>query len=309
LAVIESEIEKVKNAISLVDENIKNLSEDMEEREKRLKAMEEEINSVILSIHKYEMSTAKLEAETEMLTTKLWDEYELSIAGAVKYRIQLNNISEANKRLNQLKTNIKELGDVNVNSIEEYKKVTERHSFLLEQKNDLCAAEETLVQIINEITKKMEIQFVESFRVIREHFNFTFKELFGGGYADLKLEGDDVLNTGIEIIVQPPGKKLQSLSLLSGGERGLAAIALVFAILKMKPTPFCVLDEIEAALDDANVNRFASFLREYSKNTQFIMITHRKGSMAVADALYGVTMEEKGVSKMLSLRLKEDKLA
>lgn len=309
LAIIESEIEKVKNEIAIVDENIKSLSEDMEAREKSLKAMEEEINSVVLSIHKYEMSTSKLEAETEMLTTKLWDEYELSIAGAVKYRIQLNNISEANKRLNQLKTNIKELGDVNVNSIEEYKRVTERHSFLLEQKNDLCNAEETLVQIINEITKKMEIQFVESFKIIREHFNFTFKELFGGGYADLKLEGDDVLNTGIEIIVQPPGKKLQSLSLLSGGERGLAAIALVFAILKMKPTPFCVLDEIEAALDDANVNRFAGFLREYSKNTQFIMITHRKGSMAVADALYGVTMEEKGVSKMLSLRLKEEKLA
>jgi len=139
--------------------------------------------------------------------------------------------------------------------------------------------------------------------VIKENFNNTFRELFGGGVADLKLEGEDVLNSGIEIIVQPPGKKLQALSLLSGGERGLAAIALLFAILKMKPTPFCVLDEIEAALDDANVNRYAQFLRKYSKDTQFITITHRKGSMAVADALYGVTMEEKGVSKMISLKL------
>ncbi len=303
---IRNNIELIKNRAASIDENIKAQSDNIEYKEKCLKNMEEEINSVVLSIHKFEMSTSKLEAEIEMYVNKLWDEYELSIAQAVKYRRTLSNMTEANKRLTVLKTRIKELGDVNVNSIEEYKRVTERYNFLTLQKEDLCSAEETLLTMIDEITKKMEIQFIDGFRIIRDHFSSTFKELFGGGYADLKLEGDDVLNTGIEIIVQPPGKKLQSLSLLSGGERGLAAIALVFAILKMKPSPFCVLDEIEAALDDANVNRFSKFLKEYSTNTQFIMITHRKGSMAVADALYGVTMEEKGVSKMISLRLKEE---
>lgn len=303
---IRNNIELIKNRVASIEENIKAQSDGIEYKEKCLKNIEEEINSVVLSIHKYELSTSKLEAEIEMYVNKLWDEYELSIPQAVKYRRTLSNMTEANKRLAVLKNRIKELGDVNVNSIEEYKRVTERYNFLSAQKEDLCRAEETLLSMIDEIIKKMEIQFIEGFRIIREHFSSTFKELFGGGYADLKLEGDDVLNTGIEIIVQPPGKKLQSLSLLSGGERGLAAIALVFAILKMKTSPFCVLDEIEAALDDANVNRFAKFLKEYSTNTQFIMITHRKGSMAVADALYGVTMEEKGVSKMISLRLKEE---
>lgn len=303
---IRNKIESIKNKAIGIDEKIKIQLDDIVQKEKSLKNIEEEINSVVLSIHKHELSTSKLEAEVEMNINKLWEEYELSIAQAVKYRRELSNMTEANRRLNLLKTSIKELGDVNVNSIEEYKRVTERYNFLTAQRDDLCNAEETLLGMINEITKKMEVQFINGFRIIREHFGATFKELFGGGHADLRLESDDVLNTGIEIIVQPPGKKLQSLSLLSGGEKGLAAIALVFAILKMKPTPFCVLDEIEAALDDANVNRFAKFLKEYAKNTQFIMITHRKGSMAVADALYGVTMEEKGVSKMISLRLKEE---
>lgn len=303
---IQDNIECIKNKALEIYEQINMQTENTEYREKMLKETDEEINSIITSIHKYEITTSKLEAETEMHISKLWDEYELSIPQAVKYRIELNNMTEANKRLNTIKTSIRELGDVNVNSIEEYKKVTERYNFLRTQREDLCSAEEALLEMINEITRKMELQFIEGFRIIREHFGETFKALFGGGYADLRLEGEDVLNTGIEIIVQPPGKKLQSLSLLSGGEKGLAAIALVFAILKMKPTPFCVLDEIEAALDDANVGRFAKFLREYSNNTQFIMITHRKGSMAVADALYGVTMEEKGVSKMISLRLKEE---
>lgn len=303
---IQDDIECIKNKVLDIYEQIKMQTENTEYREKLLRETDEEINSIITSIHKYEITTSKLEAETEMHVARLWEEYELSIPQAVKYRIELDNMTEANKRLNMIKASIRELGDVNVNSIEEYKKVTERYNFLRTQREDLISAEEALLEMINEITRKMELQFIQGFRIIREHFGETFKALFGGGYADLRLEGADVLSTGIEIIVQPPGKKLQNLSLLSGGERGLAAIALVFAILKMKPTPFCVLDEIEAALDDANVGRFAKFLREYSNNTQFIMITHRKGSMAVADALYGVTMEEKGVSKMISLRLKEE---
>jgi chromosome segregation protein len=256
-----------------------------------------------LSIHKLEITKSKIEAETDSVINKLWEDYELTIPDAVKYRRDIKSISESNKKLNELKLAIRELGDVNVNSIEEYKRVKERYEFLNAQVLDLNRAQESLIEIIEEMTSKMTEMFILKFKIIKENFNSTFKELFGGGIADLKLEGEDVLNSGIVIIVQPPGKKLQALTLLSGGERGLAAIALLFAILKMKPTPFCVLDEIEAALDDANVNRYAGFLKKYSKDTQFITITHRKGSMAVADSLYGVTMEEKGVSKMISLKL------
>jgi chromosome segregation protein len=265
--------------------------------------LDEAINDLKQSIHKFEIQKSKIETETEAVINKLWDDYELTIPDSTKYRSEIKSLPEANRKLNELKNNIRELGDININSIEEYKRVKERYEFLDSQVADLTKAQESLIEIIEEMTAKMTQKFIEKFKIIRENFNYTFKELFGGGIADLKLEGEDVLNSGIEIIVQPPGKKLQSLSLLSGGERGLAAIALLFAILKMKPTPFCVLDEIEAALDDANVNRYAQFLRKYSTDTQFITITHRKGSMAVADALYGVTMEEKGISKMISLKL------
>jgi chromosome segregation protein len=271
--------------------------------EKEILKNDEAINDLTLSIHKFEILKSKIEAETDAVINKLWDEYELTIPDSAKYRREIKSIAEANKKLNELKAQIRDLGDININSIEEYKRVKERFEFLSAQVEDLNNAQESLIDIIEEMTAKMTEKFIEKFKVIKENFNNTFRELFGGGVADLKLEGEDVLNSGIEIIVQPPGKKLQALSLLSGGERGLAAIALLFAILKMKPTPFCVLDEIEAALDDANVNRYAQFLRKYSKDTQFITITHRKGSMAVADALYGVTMEEKGVSKMISLKL------
>ncbi len=279
----------------------------LDENEKQLVDSEESISGIVASCHKLELSKAKVEGDTENVISKLWEEYELSVPQAQKYRNQEIGIGEANRRVQELKSAIKELGDVNVNSIEEYKRVMERHSFLSSQKEDLNHAEGSLVDIIDEITVRMKKQFQEGFKIIRENFNYTFRQLFGGGVADLKLEGDDILSSGIDIIVQPPGKKLQSLTLLSGGEKGLAAIALVFAILKMKPTPFCVLDEIEAALDDANVSRFADFVEAYSSNTQFIMITHRKGTMAAADCMYGVTMEEKGVSKLLSLKLNQHK--
>lgn len=297
------EIEEIRIKIEDLEKDKNNASNDITHSEKGLKDIEEVINGIINSVHKMELSNSKMEMELEISVNKLWDEYELTIPQAEKYKKPIDSMTGANKRVTELKNSIRELGDVNVNSIEEYKKVTERHEFLKIQHEDLGKAEQSLVGIIEEITNSMKKQFKEKFQIIRENFNSTFRELFGGGYADLRLEGDDVLDSGIEIIVQPPGKKLQSLSLLSGGERGLSAIALIFAILKMKPTPFCVLDEIEAALDDANVNRFAKFLTVYSKNTQFIVITHRKGSMAVANELYGVTMEEKGVSKVISVKL------
>lgn len=295
---------ELKDKIFSIENTKKELSNQLILKEKQKSAIEENINSTIQSIYKLEIVKSKLETEIEALTNKLWDDYELTIPQAEKYKIEISNFSEANKKVNDLKNSIKLLGEVNVNSIEEFKRVTERYEFLSNQKLDLQRAEASLINVIEDITTKMQEQFISKFKEIKENFNQTFRELFGGGYADLKLEGEDVLSSGIDIIVQPPGKKLQSLSLLSGGEKGLSAIALVFAILRMKPTPFCVLDEIEAALDDANVNRYAAFLKDFSFKTQFIIITHRKGSMSVADALYGVTMEEKGVSKMVSLKLK-----
>lgn len=316
-AVIENLEKELEAAVQSVEE-VKRKQEDLEgkrrelklklnEYEKQLSDNEESMSGIVTSSHKLELSKAKVEGDTENVINKLWDEYELSVPRAEKYRNKDIGIGEANRRVQELKTSIRELGEVNVNSIEEYKRVTERHSFLCSQREDLNNAEGSLVDIIEEITSKMRKQFQEGFKVIRENFNHTFRQLFGGGVADLKLEGEDILSSGIDIIVQPPGKKLQSLTLLSGGEKGLAAIALVFAILKMKPTPFCVLDEIEAALDDANVSRFADFIKTYSANTQFIMVTHRKGTMAAADCMYGVTMEEKGVSKLLSLKLNQHK--
>lgn len=301
---IIKDIEEFNKNFYDIEENKKNIALMISKEESNFNDIEENIKNLINSIHRLEISKSKLESEIEMHTKKIWDDYEISIAQAAQFRKTLKSISEANIRIADLRNEIKNLGDINVNAIEEYKRVTERYEFLSKQREDLLRAENSLIDIINEIEKKMKEQFEEKFFIIKQNFNQTFKELFGGGFADLKLENDDILTCGIDIIVQPPGKKLQSLSLLSGGERGLSAIALLFAILRMKPTPFCVLDEIEAALDDANVNRFAKFLNDYSKDTQFIVITHRKGSMAAADMLYGVTMEEKGVSKVISLKLK-----
>lgn len=303
IVAISEDIIRIRHSLSGLEQQRQEQSGKLTENERSIKQCEEALNDLTTSIYKLEVSKSKLETESEVVVNKLWDEYELTIPDAVRYRTEIRSITEENRKLNDVKTSIKALGDINVNAIEEYKRVKERYEFLTAQMDDLNKAQESLIEIIEEMTAKMTKNFLEKFKIIRENFNHTFKELFGGGVADLKLEGEDVLNSGIEIIVQPPGKKLQALTLLSGGERGLAAIALLFAILKMKPTPFCVLDEIEAALDDANVNRYAGFLRKYASDTQFITITHRKGSMAVADALYGVTMEEKGISKMLSLKL------
>ncbi|KRQ86954.1 Chromosome partition protein Smc [Caloramator mitchellensis] len=273
--------------------------------EEQLNKKNRELSDIIGIVHKLEMTQAKQESEIELLNQRLWDEYEMSIPQALKYKVSEFNNLESTKKINEFKSKIKELGEVNIGSIEELKKVKERYTFLKVQRDDLENAEKSLIEVIDEITNKMKVQFEANFAIIKKYFNETFKELFGGGHADLKIDGENILESGIEIIVQPPGKKLQSISLLSGGEKGLSAIALIFALLKFKPTPFCVLDEIEAALDDANVLRFANYLKHYSHKTQFVLITHRKGSMGAADALYGVTMEEKGVSKLVSLKLKE----
>ena len=210
----------------------------------------------------------------------------------------------------EIKDDIRKLGDVNVNAIEEYKEVSQRYVFLKTQHDDLIEAEQTLIGIIEELDNGMRKQFEEKFAEIQHEFDRSFKQLFGGGHGTLELvEDEDILECGIRIIAQPPGKKLQNMMQLSGGEKALTAIALLFAIQALKPSPFCLLDEIEAALDDSNVTRFAQYLNRLTENTQYIVITHRRGTMAAADRLYGITMQEKGVSTLVSVNLIENDLS
>ena len=217
--------------------------------------------------------------------------------------------AELKKRLNEVRDEIRRLGPVNVNAIEEYREVSERHDFLSGQHEDLVKAQETLKNIIRELDEGMRRQFNEKFAQIQKEFDKAFKELFGGGHGALELvEDEDVLEAGVRITSQPPGKKLQNMMQLSGGEKALTAIALMFAIQNMKPSPFCLLDEIEAALDDSNVDRYANYLHKLTKYTQFIIITHRRGTMNAADRLYGITMQEKGVSTLVSVDLIEKDL-
>ena len=247
-----------------------------------------------------------MQKEFDDISNKLYDEYELTRREAEELNIVIENIPEAKKRLNELKGKIRGLGNVNVSAIEEYKEVSERYSFMHGQVNDVEKSKAELIKLINELTGKMGTQFKEQFDKINFSFGQTFSELFGGGKASLVLtDENDVLESDIEIKVQPPGKNVQNISLLSGGEKGLSAIALLFSILKINPCPFCIFDEVEAALDDVNVARYASYVRRMTDNTQFILITHRRGTMEEADMLYGVTMQEKGVSKLLELKTAE----
>ncbi len=241
----------------------------------------------------------------------LWEEYEVTPSDAPSYASteEKRGREELKKSIAQLRAEIRGLGDVNVNAIEDYKELQERHAFLSAQHADLVAAEKTLLQIIDDLDTGMRRQFAEKFKEIQREFNKAFQDLFGGGKGALELQEDaDILEAGIRIISQPPGKKLQNMMQLSGGEKALTAIALLFAIQNLKPSPFCLLDEIEAALDDSNVVRFAQYVHKLTKNTQFIIITHRRGTMNAADRLYGITMQEKGVSTLVSVDLVENDL-
>ena len=252
----------------------------------------------------------KIEEQRESQISYMWEEYEITPNNALQYRKEeLTDRQEIRKAVLRIKDEIRKLGSVNVNAIEDYKNLLERHTFLSGQYDDLVKAEETLEGIIQELDEGMRKQFTEKFRDIQREFDKAFKELFGGGKGTLELADDeDILEAGIRIISQPPGKKLQNMMQLSGGEKALTAIALLFAIQNLKPSPFCLLDEIEAALDDSNVGRFASYLQKLTKNTQFIIITHRRGTMNAADRLYGITMQEKGVSTLVSVDLVENQL-
>lgn len=252
----------------------------------------------------------KLEEHREAQISYLWNEYEITPNSALQYKKEeFTNLGAMKKEIAQVKDEIRKLGNVNVNAIEEYKEISERHTFLSAQYEDLKTAEAQLENIIKELDEGMRRQFTEKFQDIQREFDKAFKELFGGGKGTLELEEDvDILEAGIRIISQPPGKKLQNMMQLSGGEKALTAIALLFAIQNLKPSPFCLLDEIEAALDDSNVGRFAGYLQKLTKNTQFIIITHRRGTMNAADRLYGITMQEKGVSTLVSVDLVENQL-
>lgn len=253
----------------------------------------------------------KIEEQRETQISYMWEEYEITPNNALTYqKEELTDRQEMKKDISRIKDEIRKLGSVNVNAIEDYKELLERHTFLSGQYEDLVQAEKTLESIIQELDEGMRRQFAEKFHDIQREFDKAFKELFGGGKGTLELsEDEDILEAGIKIISQPPGKKLQNMMQLSGGEKALTAIALLFAIQNLKPSPFCLLDEIEAALDDSNVGRFASYLRKLTKNTQFIIITHRRGTMNAADRLYGITMQEKGVSTLVSVDLVENQLS
>jgi len=252
----------------------------------------------------------KLEEARESQNAYMWQEYEITPVRALEYRLEeLPERGEMKRQIAEGKEAIRKLGSVNVNAIEEYKELRERHEFLSSQHEDLVQAAKTLQGIIDELDEGMRRQFTEKFAEIRQEFDKAFKQLFGGGRGTLELmEDEDVLEAGIRIISQPPGKKLQNMMQLSGGEKALTAIALLFAIQNLKPSPFCLLDEIEAALDDSNVTRFATYLHKLTQNTQFIVITHRRGTMNAADRLYGITMQEKGVSTLVSVSLIEGEL-
>jgi chromosome segregation protein len=252
----------------------------------------------------------KLDESMDNLTDYMWNEYELTYSYAAEMKDEnFGNLSTVKKEISSLKSSIKALGDVNVNAIEEYKEVNERYQFLKTQHDDLIEAESSLIKIIEELDNGMRVQFAEKFEQIKVEFDKVFKELFGGGRGTIELvEGEDILEAGITIISQPPGKKLQNMMQLSGGEKALTAISLLFAIQNLAPSPFCLLDEIEAALDDSNVSRYANYLHKLTKHTQFIVITHRRGTMSAADRLYGITMQEKGVSALVSVDLIADEI-
>ena len=315
----QADIELVKNSIEESERKITAIGEKLEDlraakekvnaSHKEFFKKREELNEKIILLEKDSMRLHnqydRLEESYDSLVDYMWNEYELTYSYALELKSdELNNINDIRKQINILKAAIKKLGDVNVNAIEEYKSVSERYEFMKTQHDDMIEAEESLMKVIEELDEGMRAQFTAKFEEIKVEFDKVFKELFGGGRGTIELvEGEDILEAGILIISQPPGKKLQNMMQLSGGEKALTAIALLFAIQNLKPSPFCLLDEIEAALDDSNVGRYANYLHKLTKHTQFIVITHRRGTMSAADRLYGITMQEKGVSALVSVDL------
>ena len=310
IAVSSKQIEDCKTKIETLKEKRNNYTNSHKVFFDKRESISGRISDLDKEVYRLNATKEKLEESLDVLTDYMWDEYELTYSYASEYKNEeFSSLPALKKEINSLKSSIRALGDVNVNSIEEFKEVNERYQFLKSQHDDLIEAENSLVKIIDELDQGMRVQFQQKFDEIKVEFDKVFKELFGGGHGTIQLVDDeDILECGILIISQPPGKKLQNMMQLSGGEKALTAISLLFAIQNLKPSPFCLLDEIEAALDDSNVARFANYLHKLTRHTQFIVITHRRGSMSAADRLYGITMQEKGVSTLVSVDLIADDL-
>ena len=283
---------------------------DLEQQRTALNRQTQTCNDAVIAaqqeLSRLEQKRSAAAMEEKTILDKLWERYELSHSEAQAQRVELESVPKATRRIGELNRSIKALGTPNIGAIEEYERVNGRYTYLSDQRADVEQAKGELTGVIDQLTQQMTEIFAQQFRLLNDSFQETFLELFGGGKARLELEDEkDILNCGIEIKVQPPGKQLKTITLLSGGEKAFVAIALYFAILKVHPTPFCVMDEIEAALDEANVVRYARYMRRIAGKTQFIVITHRRGTMEEADVLYGVTMQERGVSRILTINLND----
>jgi chromosome segregation protein len=302
----EKEIKEIE--IESIKKELEEVKEELTSNESVLKVDNSEYTKLNNELKQNEILVNRLDVKLDNLLNSLSSDYSITYESAkLNYILDIDS-EEARKEVNKLKNEIKSLGPINLGSIEEYERVSERYNFLNNQKEDLLNAQNTLLNIIDQMDDVMKEKFIESFKKVQHEFKNVFKELFGGGDADLKLtDPDNLLETGIEIIALPPGKKLQHISLLSGGEKTLTAISLLFAILRTRPVPFCILDEVEAALDEVNVDNFGKFLSKIKDKTQFIVITHKKKTMEYADVLYGITMQESCVSKLVSVKLEDIK--
>lgn len=311
----EEEKSRLRDELSvemdIIDSRVKQWIIDKEEIEQQLSGFIDRLSHATSRLSSFQTEQAKTDAKRERyaleldeLKNRLWEEHEITYDNAQSFRLEIDSVQTIQKRLNELKNELREIGPVNANAIDEYTRVNERYEFMTGQKADIEKAMVDLKSIINSLVEEMRSLFLTHFAMINENFNAVFSDLFNGGTAEIILEeGEDVLSCNIDIRAQPPGKRLQSISLLSGGERCLTAIAILFAILQLRPSPFCVLDEVEAALDDVNIGRFTDFVKRYTAKSQFILVTHRKGTMEACDRMYGVTMQERGISKILSMRL------
>ena len=304
----QEQLNALRNKRSSIEDKKAALGEQVKQDNLRRDELTAEINTLNGKRYGEENGLAKIDAELEFLGQRVKEEYDLDYESALPLKSDSYDNRDGEEEIKRLNRRISALGAVNPNAIEDFDAVNERYTEMATQRDDLMKAEDDLKEVITQLTTEMSTKFAVGFAKIRSNFSRIFKELFGGGSADLILDEsdtDDPLEQGVEIVAEPPGKKLQKISLLSGGEMALTAIAILFAILKLRPMPFVVLDEIEAALDDANVERFANYINNFAQDTQFIVITHKKVTMEHADALYGVTMQEKGVSKIVSVKLAE----
>jgi chromosome segregation protein len=298
--------EEVQSLFTQVRQHRERLQRERDALEHEVRYTQQSLRKYEEQLHNLEVRVNRYDVELNHLLQKLSEEYQMTFERAKSQYGVPDEPAQAERQVRSLKQKISQLGEVNLGAIEEYKRLTERLQFLKTQEEDLLKAKQSLYEIIQQLEEEMGKRFLEAFERIREEYQDVFVKMFGGGRADLRLsDPNNLLETGIEIVAQPPGKKLQQLSLLSGGERSLAAIALLFAVLRIKPVPFCFLDEVDAALDEANLTRFTRYMREFASKTQFIVITHRKHTMEGADVLYGITMQESGVSKLVSVKLEE----